>query len=85
MHTFQTANTACFLVYEIAKKQDQLVQEISSAVGDKDHPSWDDLQKMILLHHCVKETMRLLYTPTVGFGRTVAEGVVLLGYHVPVG
>ena len=61
-----------------------MVQEILSAVGDKDHPSWDDLQKMTLLRNCVKEAMRL-YTPTIGFGRTVAEDVVLLGYHVPAG
>ena len=84
---FQTSNSACFLLYEIAKHpelQERLVQEVSSAVGEKDHPSWDDLQKMPLLRNCVKETMRL-YNPTGEFIRTIEEDVVLLGYQVPAG
>ena len=62
----QTSNSATFLLYELAKQpelQERLVQEISSVVGDKEHPSWEDLQKMTLVRNCVKETMRL-YSPT---------------------
>ena len=83
----QTANSTCFLLYEIAKQpelQERLIKEISSVVGDKKHPSWDDLQKITLVRNCVKEVMRL-YVPTGGFPRVIAEDAVLLGYHVPAG
>lgn len=84
---FQTSSTANFLLYELAKQpelQERLVQEVLLAVGEKNHPSWDDLQKMTLLRNCVKEVMRL-YVPTGGTARTVAEDVVVLGYQVPAG
>lgn len=51
----QTSSAASFLVYEIAKQpeiQERLVEEITSVVGEKEHPSWDDLQKMTLLRNC---------------------------------
>ena len=81
----QTSNSATFLLYELAKQpelQERLVQEISSVVGDKEHPSWEDLQKMTLVRNCVKETMRL-YSPTGGLFRVLAEDTVLHGYKVP--
>ena len=84
---FQTSNTACFLLYELAKHpelQERLVQEASLAMGDKDHPSWEDLQKMTLLRNCVKEVMRL-HTPVPASVRILTEDVVLLGYQVPAG
>ncbi len=84
---FQTSKTSCFLLYEIAKQpelQDHLVQEMTSTVGDKAHPSWDDLQKMTLLRNCVKETLRI-YSPTAGTVRTITEDIVLLGYQIPAG
>lgn len=84
---WQTANTSCFLMYEIAKKPDlqkHLVHEVTSVVGDKTHPSWEDLQKMALLRNCVKETMRL-YPPTLFAGRILAEDAVVLGYQIPAG
>ena len=83
----QTASSASFLLYEIAKYpelQERLVQEISSVVGDKKHPSLDDLQKMSLLRNCVKETLRM-YVPVAGMTRTLAEDTVLMGYQVPAG
>ena len=60
------------------------MEEISSVVGEKEHPSWDDLQKMTLLRNCVKEVMRM-YSPTGGTGRILERDAVLLGYHVPAG
>ena len=75
------------MIYEIAKQpelQERLVQEISSIVGDKKHPSWDDLQKMTLVRNCVKESMRL--NPPIGINlRVIPEDIVLMGYHIPAG
>ena len=81
----QTTSTACFLLFEIAKQpdlQERLLQEISSVVGDKEHPTWEDLQKMTLVRNCVKETMRI-YNPTVGTVRELHKDAVLSGYEVP--
>ena len=85
--SLQTSNSACFLLYELAKHpeiQERLVREVSSVVGDKQHPTWDDLQKMPLVRNCVKEIMRL-YSPTSGTARVTTEDTVLLGYQVPAG
>ena len=74
-------------MYEMAKQpelQNQLIQEVSSVMGDKDHPSWEDLQKTTLLRNCVKEAMRL-YPPTSFAGRILAEDAVVLGYQIPAG
>lgn len=74
-------------MYEVARHpdiQERLVEEVSSVIGDKDHPSWDDLQKMPLLRNCLKETMRLHSPPTM-IRRMIDEDAVLLGYHVPAG
>ena len=60
------------------------MQEISSVVGDKRHPSWDDLQRMSLVRNCVKETMRI-YSPTGGTARVLSHDAVVLGYNVPAG
>ena len=60
------------------------MQEISSVVGDKGHPSWDDLQRMSLVRNCVKETLRL-YPPTLALTRVLQEDVVIQGYQVPAG
>ena len=83
----QTASTAGFLLYELAKHpeiQDRLVQEISSVVGHKEHPSWEDLQKLSLLKNCFKETMRV-YVPSDATSRILEENAVLDGYEVPAG
>lgn len=53
-------------------------------VEEKEHPSWDDLQKMTLLRNCVKEGMRL-HNPGGGPTRVLERDVVLLGYRVPAG
>ena len=53
-------------------------------VGDKPHPSWDDLQKMKLVRNTIKETMRL-YIPTGILPRVITEDAVLNGYEVPAG
>ena len=60
------------------------MQEISSVVGDKEHPSWEDLQKMTLVRNCVKETMRL-YSPGEWEVRVLDQNAVLHGYKVPAG
>lgn len=83
----QTGNTASFLVYELARHpeiQERLVEEISSVVGEKGHPSWDDLQKMTLLRNCVREVMRM-YIAGGTLLRTIPKDVELLGYEVPGG
>lgn len=73
------------MLYEIAKHpelQDRLVEEISSVVGDKRHPSWEDLQKMTFMRNCVKEAMRI-YIPGGILSRTIADDIELMGYLVP--
>ena len=60
------------------------MQEISSVVEDKRHPSWGDLQRMSLARNCVKEILRL-YTPIMGTGRILSHDAVLCGYNVPSG
>ena len=60
------------------------MQEISSVVGDKRHPSWDDLQRMSLARNCVKETLRL-YSPVGVSARILSHDAVVLGYNVPAG
>ena len=60
------------------------MQEISSVVGDKRHPSWDDLQKMTLARNCVKETLRM-YIPLGIITRVLSHDAVVLGYNVPAG
>ena len=83
----QTTSTACFLLFEIAKQpelQERLLQEISSVVGDKEHPTWEDLQKMTLVRNCVKETMRI-HSPGTGTVRDLGRDAVLSGYDVPAG
>ena len=75
------------MLYELAKHpeiQERLVQEISSVVGDKEYPSWEDLQKLTLVRNCVKETMRI-YDPTGGTIRVLARDAIVSGYHVPAG
>ena len=72
-------------MYELAKHpdiQERLVQEISSVVGDKEHPSWEDLQKFHLARNCVKESMRL-YNPLEGVLRVMDEDCEILGYRIP--
>ena len=53
-------------------------------MGDKEHPSWDDLQKMKLVRNCVKESMRM-YVPIGGITRTIDESMELMDYHIPGG
>lgn len=60
------------------------MQEISSTVGDKEHPSWDDLQKMTLVRNCVKESMRM-YVPVGGLSRTIDDSIELMDYQIPGG
>lgn len=58
--------------------------EISSVLGDKSSPSWEDLQKMSTIRNCIKETMRL-YMPISGIGRILSRNGVFSGYEVPAG
>ena len=80
----QTGSISALLVYEIAKApeiQERLMEEISSVVGEKEHPSWDDLQKMTLVRNCVKEAMRMYIVGGI-LARTVPNDTQLLGYEV---
>ena len=58
------------------------MEEISTVVGEKEHPSWDDLQKMTLVRNCAKEAMRI-YSAGGILARTVPDDTQLLGYEVP--
>ena len=83
---FQTTNSSTFLLYELAKNpqlQERVYNEVQSVMGDKPHPSWDDLQKMILIRNSVKEVMRM-YIPTI-VPRKIMEDTVIEGYLVPAG
>jgi len=73
--SLQTANTSAFLLFEIAKNpevQQQVREEIASVLGDKENPSWEDLQKMNVIRNCIKETMRM-YMPVGGIPRQLVE------------
>ena len=57
----QTSNSSVFLIYEVAKLpkvQEELHKEVTSVLGDRTTPTFDDLQKMTLVRNCVKESMR---------------------------
>ena len=60
------------------------MEEISCVVGEKEHPSWDDLQKMTLLRNCLKEVMRM-YVPSGSLYRTIPNDAEIFGYEVPGG
>ena len=86
-HFTQTSNSATFVLFALAKHpeiQDRICHEIGSVVGNKLHPSWDDLQKMKLIRNTIKETMRL-YNPIGILPRIITEDAVLNGYEVPAG
>ena len=83
----QTKNTSTFMLFELAKQpalQDQLFQEIKAVLGDKVNPSWEDLQNIPLVRHCLKETLRL-YPALQVIARELEEDTVIEGYHVPAG
>lgn len=74
-----------FVLFELARRpeiQDRMWHEIKSVVGDKPHPTWDDIQKMKLVRNMIKETMRL-YLPIGIIPRIINEDAVLNGYQVP--
>ena len=76
-----------FLLYLLAKHpelQGRLYDEITSVMGDRRQPTWDDIQKMKLVRNSIKETMRL-YVPVGLLPRIINEDAVLNGYHVPAG
>ncbi len=61
-----------------------MIDEISAVLGDRDNPSWEDLQKMTVIRNCIKETMRI-YMPIGGLPRQLAKDSVFSGYEVPAG
>ena len=75
------------MLFELAKQpalQDQLCQEIKAVLGDKVNPSWEDLQNIPLVRHCLKEALRLY--PTVQANvREIPEDTVIDGYQIPAG
>ena len=67
------------MLFELAKQpalQDQLCQEIKAVLGDKVNPSWEDLQNIPLVRHCLKETLRL-YPPVQINARTMSVSGLL--------
>ena len=57
----QSSNTAIFLLHEVAKQpelQEKMHKEVCTILGDRNSPSFDDLQKMTLVRGCVKEILR---------------------------
>ncbi len=76
-----------FLLFELARHpdiQEQVVKEMTSVLGSKSNPSWEDLQRMNVIRSCIKETMRV-YTPTGGIPRVLAKDGIFSGYEVPAG
>ena len=58
---WQSSNTTTFLLHEVAKQpelQEKLYQEVSSVLGDRNSPTFDDVQKMTLVRSCIKEILR---------------------------
>ena len=53
-------------------------------MGDKRHPSWENLQRMSLARNCVKESMRI-HNPVGVNLRILQKDAVLQGYQVPAG
>ena len=75
------------MLFELAKQpalQDQLCQEIKAVLGDKVNPSWEDLQNIPLVRHCLKETLRLYPAIAINL-RGIQEDGVIDGYQVPAG
>ena len=75
------------MLFELAKQpavQDQLCQEIKAVLGNKVNPSWEDLQNIPLVRHCLKETLRLYPAVPVSV-REVPEDTVIDGYQIPPG
>ena len=57
----QSSNTSAFLLHEVAKQpelQEKMYKEVCTILGDRNSPSFDDLQKMTLVRGCVKEILR---------------------------
>ena len=76
-----------FLLFEMAKHpeiQDRMYEEIKSVMGERKHPTWEDIQNMKLVRNTIKETMRL-YLPVGILARIINEDTVLNGYQVPAG
>ena len=75
------------MLFELAKQpalQDQLCQEIKAVLGDKVNPSWEDLQNIPLVRHCLKETLRLY--PAIQMSiRAIHEDAIIDGYQIPAG
>ena len=49
------------MLHEVAKHpdlQDKLYHEITTVLGERKYPTFDDLQKMPLVRNTVKETLR---------------------------
>eukprot|EP00731_Ephydatia_muelleri_P017848 Em0010g946a len=80
-----TSNTATFLLHEVAKQpelQEKIHKEVCAILGDRNSPSFDDLQKMTLVRGCVKEIFRLQPAAPV-HGRVTDEETEICGYHIP--
>lgn len=85
--TTQTSLTN--LTYQLApnpEKQSKLHDQLSGILAEKDQPvaHYAELQKVPYLRACLDESFRC--KPPVGFGlprRTVGEGSVIAGHHIP--
>ena len=82
-----TSSAATFLLHELAKNpevQTAVRNEIEYVVGSENTLTAEQLQKLILLRKCVKETLRL-YPLVHLMPREVAKDTVVMGYQIPTG
>eukprot|EP00731_Ephydatia_muelleri_P017870 Em0010g968a len=80
-----SSNTSAFLLHEVAKQpelQEKMYKEVCTILGDRNSPSFDDLQKMTLVRGCVKEILRLQPTAPV-IPRVIDEETEICGYQIP--
>lgn len=80
------ATTISFALYHLAVHkdiQDRVFQELES-IADADNISLEQLNELVFLDQCIKETLRL--TPAIPmFGRKLQKDIQLDQYTIPAG
>nr|CAD7407531.1 unnamed protein product [Timema poppensis] len=83
-----TSHALSFLLYHLARNpraQKQLFKEVSAALPSRDSSlSPDSLHKMIYLHACIKESLRL-QPPIPVLTRVLPEDIAVHSYKIPQG
>ena len=79
-----TAHTISWALWEVAKNpevQDKIYAEITSVLGDNEHPTYEDIGRLTYISHVVKETLRL--HPPVGINtRQLATPLDVEGFNI---